>query len=252
MSNLQKFKRDGYLVIKLFNKKDIDNFKELIALKLNILRKKNTFNRLNLKNYHKLIKKKNEHSELVKGSTRNFDIDFKSSKLIQKNKQLLNIINSYWGHKDFSILHKIDNRIFENKSVFRIARPFKNYYDDVGGVHIDGHINGKVRKKKNFINLFTIWTPLEGFSKKSSLKIYPKSHLNDHGLNNFINQKKYVSVVYDNKYVEKYKSLRLNLKKGHSILLHPNLLHGGSLNHTSLTRVSMDFRVFNLKTKINI
>ncbi len=252
MSNIQKFKRDGYVVLKLFNNKDIDDFKELIALKLNTLRKKNTFNHLNLKNYHKLIKKKNEHSELVKSSTRNFDIDFKSRNLIQKNKQLLFIINSYWGHKDFSILHKVDNHIFENKSVFRIARPYKNYSEDVGGVHVDGHINGKIRMKKNFINLFTIWTPLEGFSKKSSLKIYPKSHLYEHGVNNFIHQKKYISVVYDNEYIKKYKSLRLNLKKGNSILLHPNLLHGGSLNYTSLTRVSMDFRVFNLKKEINI
>ncbi len=252
MSNLEKFQNNGYLIIKLFNTQEIENFKNLIALKLNILKNKNIFQRSNLKNYHKLINSKSEHLKLVNGVTRNFDIDFNSSIKIRNNKQLSNITKYYWGHNKFSILHKIENNIYENKSVFRIARPYNNYLEDVGGVHIDGHINGKVRSDKNFINLFTIWTPLEGFSKRSSLKIFPKSHIHKHDNNNFNNQKKYISIVFNEEYVKKYNPIRINLKKGHSILLHPNLLHGGSLNYTNSTRVSMDFRIFNLKKKINI
>ena len=252
MTYLQRFINEGYLVLRIFNNLDIDNFKNLISYKLNDLKKENIFKSSNLKNYHKLIKSNNEHLNLVKGVTRNFDIDFVSKNKIKKNKHLHNIVKHYWGHNNFSILHKVNDNIFENKSVFRVARPCNKYSDDVGGVHIDGHINGKIRNKNNFINLFTIWTPLEGFSKKSSLKIFPKSHIRTHSSNNLNFQKKYISILFKDEYISKFKSLRLNLKKGESIILHPNLLHGGSFNHTNLTRISMDFRIFNLKNKIEI
>ena len=47
--------------------------------------------------------------------------------------------------------------------------------------------------------------------------------------------------------MEKFKFKRLNYKPGEALVFHPNLLHGGSDNLGSNTRISLDTRVLNLK-----
>ena len=46
---------------------------------------------------------------------------------------------------------------------------------------------------------------------------------------------------------KKFKFVRPTLKIGQAILLHSNLLHGGSRNFGKKTRVSLDVRILNLK-----
>jgi ectoine hydroxylase-related dioxygenase (phytanoyl-CoA dioxygenase family) len=110
---------------------------------------------------------------------------------------------------------------------------------------VDLHYAGKIRK--NYKELLTIWTPLVGFSKKYSLKLSPKSHLISHDIKKIDKQKIYISKVFKINYANKFSFKRINLRKGQSILFHPNLLHGGSINLGKNTRVSMDFRIYNSK-----
>ena len=49
------------------------------------------------------------------------------------------------------------------------------------------------------------------------------------------------------KYYRKFKYKRLNLKKGEAILFDPNLIHGGTDNLGTKTRVSLEFRLYNHK-----
>ena len=115
---------------------------------------------------------------------------------------------------------------------------------DTAGVHIDVNAGGIINR--DLKTSLTIWIPIVGFSKKYTLKISPKSHLFDHGVKFKITKKK-VTPLLEKKYWKKFKFTRLNLKPGQAIIFHPNLLHGGSNNFGSSTRVSLDTRILNLK-----
>ena len=53
------------------------------------------------------------------------------------------------------------------------------------------------------------------------------------------------------KYYQKFKYKRLDLKKGEAILFDVNLIHGGTENLGSKSRVNLEFRLYNNK-EINI
>lgn len=245
------FKKNGYCIINLFNNSIIENLNKEVNDKLNsFLNELNINLKLkNLKNYHKLKIKENDHKYFVKNSTRYIKLKSKIVKKIKFNKQFLNILKNFWGHSDISInwvgsLKKKDS-MKKNATAFRIARPRPS--SDVGGVHYDLPYGRQKVPNKDHKALVTIWCPLIGFSEKYSLKISPKSHIPNHSLSKIAKQKKFLSPVFDKNYAKKFKYIRPRLKKGQAIIFHPNLLHGGSYNRGMDTRVSLDLRIFNNK-----
>lgn len=246
MKNLKYnfFKSQGYQIIKLFSKQDIKNFKKQICKSLNnkkILKLK--LNGNNLHTYHKLIDNETDHKKIVDATSRSILIQKKIIKKIKENLFIKNITSTYWNSDKFNIKFFIKKKIKNNHAVFRLARPNIFNKSDVGGYHIDLHYNNKINKNKN--PLFTIWTPLVGFNSKYTLKISPMSHKKKHPTKQFENQNIYISKVFKKNYTKKFKFIRPNLKIGESIIFHPNLLHGSSLNLGNKTRISLDFRIFN-------
>ena len=75
----------------------------------------------------------------------------------------------------------------------------------------------------------------------------PGSHNKNHDIKNLTKQNKYVSKIFKESYIKKFKFNRYNMKQGEVLIFHPNLLHGGSKNLTVNTRISFDFRIFNRK-----
>ncbi len=248
---LNNFLREGYCVVKIFKKIDLDNFKKKILKKISKNLKKNNIKIKELKNYHKIINDE-LHSEIIDSSKRYIDLNRILQKKILSNKFIHHICKSYWGHSKRELnwvasLKK--NQIRKNATAFRLARPKnlvkKNRFKDVGGVHFDLFYGSS--ENYNYKALITVWCPIIGFSKLYTLRFAPKSHLKVHKKSNLENQKKYLSPVFKKKYVKNFNYIRPNLRIGEAIIFHPNLLHGGSKNLGSITRCSLDFRITNPK-----
>jgi hypothetical protein len=246
MNNLKKtsFEKNGYEIIKIFSKKDIQNFKKKICKSLNnkkILKVKLKENNLGI--YHKFVNNEDDHKKIVKATERSILLTKKLQKKIKENQYIKNITKKNWNKDKYQIKLFINKKIKNNHAVFRLARPDTLSKADVGGYHIDLHYDNKINKNIN--SLFTIWTPIVGFNNKYTLKLSPMSHKKKHPLNQFEKQNIYISKVFKKNYTKKFKFIRPNLKIGESIIFHPNLLHGGSLNFGKKTRISIDFRIYN-------
>ena len=59
------------------------------------------------------------------------------------------------------------------------------------------------------------------------------------------NRKLNKAQLFKKNYVNKFKKTkRLNFNKGEFLVFHPDLLHGGSLNKSNKSRVSMEMRIY--------
>ena len=251
MSNKnQKFyRRNGYLKVKLFNKKEISLLKKKIILDLKkkyFSKFKKNLDLVKLENYHKLNIEEIQHKFLVKPAHRYFLFE---KKLVKKilNKEIIDLIKNEWGHSKISLNWIGDlkkKQKIKNATGYRVARPYKNAGNDTAGVHIDVNAGGIINK--DIKSTLTIWIPIVGFSKKFTLKIAPKSHIKKHNVK-FKKTKEKVTPLLMEDYWKKFKFKRLNYKPGEALVFHPNLLHGGSDNLGSNTRISLDTRVLNLK-----
>ena len=246
------FNKYGFAIFKLFSKEDIERLKSLIADKLNLSlsNKLIKFKPKDLRYYHKKIYSETLHKKIIDKGTRNINLNEKFIASLKKNKIINKIVREYWNENFFSI-HWVGSlkhkQVGKNLTAFRIARPKSLFDSDVGGVHYDLPYGRKKNPNKDFKALLTIWVPLEGFNEKYTLRISPKSHKKKHPIKFISKQKKYVSPVFIDKYVKKFKFLRPHIKSGQAIIFHPNLLHGGSFNLGKNTRISLDFRIFNNK-----
>jgi len=248
---INNFFNQGYCIINLFNKSQVNKIKNDIVSKINFLIKDSgkKIKKHELQKYHKIKHIEKIHSLAIKNSSRYINLENKIKKKIYLNKEILNLTNIFWGHSKFKIkwigsLKK--NNAKNNAMAFRIARPKNSWEKDVGGEHIDLNYGGNVRPN-NYKFLLTIWCPLIGYSKKYTLRFSPKSHLKKHPKNAISKQKKYISQVFKKNYLKGYKFIRPNLKPGQAILFHPNLIHGASHNRGNQTRVSVELRIFNNK-----
>lgn len=241
---LQFFNDQGYAIIKIFTKTDIEELKKKVCLSINerkILKQK--FTNTNLFSYHKIITDEKKHKKIVDAKNRYIVLNKGISNKIKSNIFINELTKNTWENKKFEIKLFFMNKSKKNQAVYRLARPAAFGVGDVGGYHIDLHYNNKINKKMD--SLFTIWTPLIGLDNKYSLKISPRSHKKKHPLNSFEKQNTYISKVFKKNYTKKFKFIRPKLKIGESLIFHPNLLHGGSANLGTKTRVSIDFRIYN-------
>lgn len=241
---LKFFNDQGYAIIKIFTKANIEELKKKVCLSINkkkILKKK--FTNANLFSYHKIISDEKQHKKIVEAKKRYIVLNKIICNKIKSNIFINDLTKNTWGNKKFEIKLFYLKKSKNNQAVYRLARPSKVGIGDVGGYHIDLHYNNKINKKMD--SLFTIWTPLIGFDNKYSLKISPRSHKKKHPLNSFEKQDTYISKVFKKNYTKKFKFIRPKLKNGESLIFHPNILHGGSANLGTKTRVSIDFRIYN-------
>ena len=170
------------------------------------------------------------------------------------SREVLYILNKEWGHNRFStfwIGNASKKQVKLNATGFRIARPAIIKNKDVGGVHADAMAQSFSLYVKNITNNLllsqvTMWVPIVGFSNKYTLRLAPRCHKYRH-INTSLISKKKITISFSKKYEKKFKFIRPNLKKGQGILLHPNLLHGSSINNGTLSRVSIDTRILNLE-----
>lgn len=246
--NYNFYLKNGYCILNVFNKKDIDELRKKIIKKLNILSKKRIFNLKNKKlgKYDKLVTNDKLHSKLMNSNKRYIKLPRKIIKKIYKG-DVLYIFKKIWGHDHYAVswIGDASKKQFKlNSTGFRIARPH-NYKTntDVAGPHIDLHAGGRIRN--DFLEQITMWIPIVGFSSKYTLRIAPKSQKYFHN-KNLIKGKK-ITLGFSKKYEKKFRFIRPNLKLGQVILLHSNLLHGSSINAGIFSRVSCDARIVNLK-----
>ncbi len=239
----------GFSKIKLFSKNDIENFfKKKIVLNLNkrqLLNKK--FDKLDIPYYHKIVSNDLIHKKLIDPGKRKVKLSNNITRKIKNNPEIRFLIEKSWNTDNFEIRHYFKKKIIKNCAAYRMARPFKYYKDDVGGAHLDLHFNNKIYRNHKI--LYTIWVPVTGFNKKYTLRLSPKSHKKNHSTTNLKKQSKYISKVFKESYLKKFKFTRLNMRQGEVLIFHPNLLHGGSINLGNKTRASYDLRIYNNNIK---
>lgn len=236
----------GYSKIKLFSKNDISKFKKKIISNLNsknFIKKR--FNNKNLNNYHKIVQNELIHKKFTDPKNRTLKFNQKIIQKIKNNMEIKNLVKKTWQNNSYDIKLYSKNSVRNNFAAYRLARPFEKFKDDVGGAHIDLHFNNKIHKNHKI--LYTFWVPVIGNDKKSTLRFAPLSHKKNHSVRYLLKQNKYVSKIFKESYVKKFKFERINIKIGEVLILHPNLLHGGSKNLGKKTRISFDFRIFNKK-----
>ena len=98
-----KFFKNGFIILNLFSKKDIDKFNLKIKSKLNNKIKKNSNKINNLEEFHKINFTKNESNYLFKSNDRFIKIDQNIKKKISKNKTINDILLSSWKHNNYLI-----------------------------------------------------------------------------------------------------------------------------------------------------
>ena len=258
---------NGYCVLNLLSKQDVEDIKKLVMAKLNTIANKKIFSLKNdqLEKYDKLVSDNKLHNKLMNPDKRYIKLP---KKIIRKifNVKVSNILKKQWGHNKYKLYWigdtskknkirlnsfgkhvsvPISSQIKINSSGFRIVRP--NYLkmgDDAAGAHLDVNYGGEIRN--DFLALVTIWVPLTGFSSKYTLNVYPKTHKISHSKN--LKQKGgKITPIFSKKYERNFKKARSNMKKGQVIMFHPNLIHGTCINKGIISRASLDFRIINLK-----
>ena len=239
MLSIENFLKNGYVKLEFNDTKIIDLFKKKICNKIN-----SRLNKINKKikvkdldNFHNLEVSDTENNFLFNSNHRNIKLSTTEIKKFYKIDYIKAILEHYYGNKKPLILYAINNKFVSNLSGFRVVMPHSSKVANVHSESTYGH------------HCFTIWIPIIGFTKKSSLKMYPKSHVYRHEESNFIqNKQSNKAQLIKDSYLKKFKfSRRLNFKKGEFVIFHPDLLHGGSINKANKTRVSMEIRIYHEK-----
>lgn len=257
-NQIRFFKDNGYCIINLLSREDVNSLIKAITLKIiNIINDKDTIN-FDISKYHNFVSDDTLHKRITNSDKRFITCDDKLLYKFKHNKKVKEIISNYWGHDNFVIkwreylpdVKKNDfNRNKNNSIGFRIARPYQIAPYDVGGEHLDLTFSAAKDDKEILQGgkdaFLTLWTPLIGFNEKYTLRLSPKSHLIDHPVKEIVKQNTYISPVFNEKYTKKFKFIRPRLKIGQAILFHPFLLHGSSFNYGMNSRLSIEIRLYN-------
>ena len=236
------YDKKGFIIKKIFNSKEINLLKKKILEKILDKDKTTKLKKINIKDLHQITNLNNTKKDIIKSDRRYIKLPKEILNKIQFNNTINSILKKNWGNNKYSvriIRSKRKNEIKKNSCGFRIAEPNKKSI----GIHCDATFFSKVLGQKiNNKSLKSLWVPLEGFTKKYTLKVSPGSHLNVHPKNKF---KKKGSYFFNKTYSNKFLYKRMDFKKGEAMLFHPNLLHGDSHNLGSNTRLSLEIRLYN-------
>lgn len=232
VKEIGSFFKDGFVVINLFAEKDVNLI--LCELEKYYFRigKKHKVSISNLKSYHRLPISDDTHNLIMHQDIRQIKLKDKFVKKIQQNKIVKSIVKFFYGQKKIGIFCEYENYHRRNHAGVRIVKPFAT----TSGVHTESNVS------PNYDPL-SLWCPLIGFDSKYTLRLAPGSHFYSHSTSNIVKDK-YLAKSYSNNYLKKFKFVRPNVKKGHAIIFHPNILHGGSICSGKFTRVSIEPRIF--------
>ena len=224
----------GYTSIKVFEEDEFNKLKQ--SIRTNII-KALKFNNatvnsddFTLSNYHKTVTTNKLHLQVI-DITRNLtneDFNFDIDKLVERFGSIL-------GYKFTSWIEELKKTHIQ----IRINRPNSL---DINPPHRDGYLS----YWKDIIN---VWIPIEGCNEKTSLPVYPGSHLIKES-DIYRTESKGAKINGNTYYVPcilKTKKgtldmIRPNPKQGEALIFTPFLIHGAAVNNSDVTRVSLELR----------
>ena len=229
------WKDEGYKVVEAFLDDEFLSLKKSIteeiikAIKTNgIIFNEDEFT---LDKYHKVVTTDLMHNKVI-DITRNLenkDFDFNIDILAERFGRILNYELTSWVEE----LKKSHIQI-------RISRPNSL---DINPPHRDGYLS-------YWEDIINVWIPIEGCNNKTSLPVFPKSHLIPE--NEILRTESKGAKINGNLYYVPciletregpIRMLRPNPKEGEALIFTPYLIHGAAVNKTKdTTRVSLELR----------
>jgi hypothetical protein len=190
-----------------------------------------------LEQYHKFITNDADHKKIVSKTRCLFEEHF--------NFNVTDLVNKC---EDFIRKKLTFNFPFSDKKqwiIIRINRPFSN---DFNPPHKD--IYEFIDSNLNDINMLNVWIPICGVNMNSSLPLVKGSHLIPE---NKILRTYEGGIINDNTYrvrIIKQWNNNTNLERStvnykQALLFSPFLIHGLATNTSDITRVALEFRLYN-------
>lgn len=226
----------GFKVIELLEKEE---FKTLERQTLSIINKIITSeletdkkNLERLSDYHKVIKRDDEHQKII--SKTRF---LKSSDFSIDLNRISTRISAIIGKKVGIFNPKLDDEII----ILRISRP---QTFDINPLHRDGYLG-------IWENTINVWIPLAGCNKRSTLPVIPGSHLwnekevlRTEAKGATINRLNYHVPGIISGPENELNTVRPNPANGEALIFTPFIVHGAAINQNiDDTRMSLEFRL---------
>ena len=128
---IRSYNKNGYIILNIFNKSEIEGFKKKIKKKSEIILKKKKWN---LSMYHNFVDD-GQNQKITDQKNRFINVNSKIINKINENRNIKNILQNKWNHSKFLIpdqkylIGKIKKtslkNIKRNEIPFRIVRPHK-------------------------------------------------------------------------------------------------------------------------------
>ena len=103
-NKLNFYKKNGYIILNIFTKEEVNLFKKEIENRINKLSSNAFKKNFNVEYYHKKKFNNDIHSKIIKQNQRYINLSNKIVKKIHKNPYIQNILNYYWNHHKFDLL----------------------------------------------------------------------------------------------------------------------------------------------------
>ena len=133
----QFFKKNGFVIINIFNSKDIEILKNKIkykSAKIAKIRKK-----WDLSQYHKFINS-NQNKKITKNSKRFICVNREIINKISKSKIIKDILNNIWGHSNFIVPNQNTMVVVNNDGYAPLRSSFR-CTDEKSGFIIFYHLS---------------------------------------------------------------------------------------------------------------
>lgn len=227
--------KSGYKIFKS-TLNDVENIKKYIQKSFFQTLKKNKIISNNLDNYHKL--KINDFNHKKIWTRPNRVASGALIKYLKYKSYIFKILKKEFKNLKFS--YKVNSK--KPDVYWRLVRPFKK--NDVGPIHADEWFWDANKWKKDNKNkkILKVWMLLSNKLKKG-LCIVPNSHKKE----DWIYKKTYKDGLFKpifNKKKNKFKIRHLITPKGTILIFNYRLLHGGLVNKSNETRVSLEFTLY--------
>ena len=224
----------GYSVVDAFSDEEFNNFQESVRLNIVKALQKNKvdFNpdTFKLEDYHKHVTTDAMHLAVIdiKRNLTNEDFDFDIDSLAERFGKIL-------GYKLTSWVEELQKSHIQ----IRISRPSTL---DINPPHRDGYLS-------YWKNILNVWVPIAGCNERTSLPVAPGSHLlpetdieRTESKGAKINGNTYYVPCILNTKQGSLEMIRPNPKEGQALIFTPFLIHGAAVNHSNVTRVSIELR----------
>ncbi len=252
MSAFERFSSDGYALVNVIDHNDTGRLIDCVVSALNDTIAKKYIAAdpvINLEDYHiGAGADEASHRALMDPLARYIKVPERVNRKILRTLTET-VFKPLWGHGaaliSVILRNDTDSRRIEGAAMFRISRP--NSQDSVD-VHIDNNYGGIPQTGGNDVvadpRFVTLWMPLTGFDERYTLRLAPGSHRQPHPDDIYDGREDRVTMEISDDYASRFDYVRPDLKKGQGLVVHPNLLHGKSTNMGTITRTSIEFRIF--------